>query len=84
MRITAVYDADGTILAAVVTGPDYAGPVPVPADGAELGEFDVPDPAAEMRLDEICSGFRVDRSDKRLVERCTDSTSELSRRPPAG
>lgn len=73
MRITAVFDADGTILAAVPTDPDYIGPVPAPPEGTEVEEFDVPDSATEMQLDELCAGFRVDKGEKRLVDHKTST-----------
>ncbi|MBO4209990.1 hypothetical protein [Micromonospora echinofusca] len=66
MRITAVYDADGVILAAVVdTGQDDH-PVPVASEGTEVGTFDVPRHAAGSRLDEICTSYRVDPGSRSL------------------
>ena len=67
MRITAVYDPDGIILAAAPADPHYVGPVPVASDGTERDEFDVPDSATGMSLDELCAGFRVHTGEKRLV-----------------
>jgi len=68
MRITALYDRDGVILAAVEVDADYAGPLPVATeDGTEVATFDVPDDRREQALDEICLGVRV--SARSLVER---------------
>ena len=68
MKITALYDAEGVILAAV----EYTGrndhPVPVASADKKVGTFDVPASAAKSRLDEICTSFRVDPASRRLVE----------------
>jgi hypothetical protein len=69
MRITVVYDTEGNIIAAAPADPHYTGPVPVASGGTERGEFDVPDSAAEKRLDEICAGFRVHTDENRLIHR---------------
>ena len=70
MKITALYNADGIILAAVVIDGRYDGPLPVPvaSEGTEVGTFDVPSSATESRLDEICKVFRVDTRSKRLID----------------
>jgi hypothetical protein len=67
MKITALYDADGLILAAVESTGRYDHPVPVASEGTEVGTFDVPTEAAESRLDEICLSHRVDVGSQRLV-----------------
>ena len=68
MKLIALYDADGRILAAAgVTEGDTPGPVPVAGEGTEVGTFDVPESASELRLDEICTRHRVDSQSKRLV-----------------
>ncbi len=68
MRIVAAYDAKGVIKAAAVD--DGRGPVPVPYQGTKVGVFDVPSPgegAYELRLDEVCTTFRIDTDSQRLV-----------------
>lgn len=60
MRVIALYDRDGTILAAAAVDAGYRGPVPVASEGTEVGLFDVPDSATDLRLDEICASCRVD------------------------
>ena len=68
MRITALYNKEGVIGAAVMVDGEYRGPVPVAEDGDTLGTFEVPQAAAEFRLDEICTTFRVDARTKTLVD----------------
>ncbi len=71
MRIVALYDADGRILAAAPVDDHYRGPVPVASDGTDVDMFDVPESASELRLDESCTGLRVDVSSKRLYDSAT-------------
>lgn len=69
MKITAVFDNEGTILAAVMENEEYDGPKPEPAEGMHSGTFDVPASADVLGLEEICSTFRVDpRSKRNLVK----------------
>ena len=68
MKITALYDRDGLILAAAESTGQYDDPVPVASDGNEVGTFDVPSSAAQLGLVEICTSLRVDVSSKRLVQ----------------
>ncbi|MEU9602875.1 hypothetical protein [Streptomyces sp. NPDC048057] len=68
MKLTALYDADGKILAAVeATGRDDH-PVPVATeDGTEVGTFDVPEGVSGSSLYDICTTLRVDAGAARLV-----------------
>lgn len=60
MRITAVYDKSGAILAAVEIDDHYSGPVPVAsATDHSVRTFDVPERMRKLQFDEICSGLRV-------------------------
>lgn len=68
MRITALYNKEGVIEAAVMVDGEYRGPVPVAEDGDTLGTFEVPQAAAELRLDDICRTFRVDARSKTLID----------------
>jgi hypothetical protein len=71
MRIIALYNAEGLILAAVAIDGQYHGPVPVASEGTKVDMFDVPasgEGASELRLDEICTNFRVDVGSRRLVD----------------
>jgi hypothetical protein len=70
MKLIALYNPDGVILAAVEDTGRYNAPTPVPvASGAnKVGTFDVPELAARLRLDEICKSHRVDIGAKRLIE----------------
>ncbi|MFH8614534.1 hypothetical protein ACH4E8_05565 [Streptomyces sp. NPDC017979] len=68
MRLTALYDADGKILAAVEDTGRYDHPVPVATEaGTAVGTFDVPEAASESSLYEICTMLRVDAGAARLV-----------------
>jgi hypothetical protein len=69
MKIQALYDGAGTIIAAVEIYDGYAGPVPVSADGAEMAHFDVPETLAGSTLEEICRTVRVDPASRALVSR---------------
>ena len=69
MRIQALYDRDGAIIAAATIGDDYDGPVPASAEGAEMAQLDVPDDMATNALDEICRRMRVDPERRVLVPR---------------
>ncbi|MDX6627436.1 MAG: hypothetical protein QOE56_2425, partial [Solirubrobacterales bacterium] len=55
MKIAALYDADGRIVAAAPIDEERGGPVPVATEGTEVHTFEVPENAARMRLDEICT-----------------------------
>lgn len=73
MKILAVHNAEGRILAAVAVDTGYRGPVPVASDGDRVGVFDIPAShvrasPSELRLDEIAANFRVDASAQRLVD----------------
>jgi hypothetical protein len=68
MKILAIYDSDGNIVAAVRTEAGYDGPVPVPGEGHGSGEFDVPASARELDFHEMCTTFRVDTTERRLVD----------------
>ncbi|WP_026926123.1 hypothetical protein [Granulicoccus phenolivorans] len=65
MRIRAVYDAEGVIVAAVELENGHAGPVPVATEpGHGMGTFDVPigtqEADAELTLEQVCRQLRVD------------------------
>jgi hypothetical protein len=66
MKIVAVYNGQGVILAAVVVDGQYKGPVPVAGDGHKSGTFEVSGTGA-MGLDEVAKTFRVDLASQRLV-----------------
>lgn len=72
MKITALYNARGAILAAASVDDAYRGqgrgPVPVASRGAKVGVFDVPESLSKRPLDEICTSLKVDVRSKRLVE----------------
>lgn len=73
MRVTAVYDAEGLIMAAVVTEQGYDGPLPVAGADQAVGVFDVPNqdesPLEDdgRALEAVCLGHRVDVTSKTLT-----------------
>jgi hypothetical protein len=73
MKLTALYDAEGTIIAGVLqpTG-QYDRPVPVPVASdhtSTVGTFDVPASASKLSLTELCLSHRVDHTSKALMAR---------------
>ena len=73
VKITAAYDSDGRILAAIIDE-GYEGPRPVPGEGIQVGTFDVgtSDVSADVNslsLEEICTTFRIDPESQGLVRR---------------
>ena len=74
MKIVALHNAEGHILAAVIEDDDHKGPKlrPVPPPGATLGTFEVPEPARKHTLSEICANHKIDVSGKRLVAKSAD------------
>jgi len=82
MRIIAAYDADGVIKAAAVVD-GRRGPVPVANETTKVGVFDVPSSGEgvyELRLDEVCTTFRVHTDSQRLVNR-KDAPAPKGKRP---
>jgi hypothetical protein len=69
MKIIAVYDNEGRILAAVMDDGKYRGPRPVPAEGTHGGTFEVPASVHSLSLEEICTTFRVDPKSKTLAKK---------------
>jgi hypothetical protein len=69
MKLEAVFNRDGVMLAAVAFDPNELSPRPRPvaSEGDSLGEFDVPAEYADAPLDEICRALRVDVASGRLV-----------------
>jgi hypothetical protein len=69
MKIVALYNAEGRILAAVVDDDHHKGPKlrPVASHGNALGAFEVPEPARKHSLSEICASHKIDVGGKRLV-----------------
>jgi hypothetical protein len=69
MKILALYNAEGHILAAVVDDGHHKGTKlrPVAPPGATLGTFEVPEQARHNTLSEICANHKIDVGGKRLV-----------------
>ena len=68
MKITALYNQSGKILAAAVVRDDMKGPVPVASKGSKVGTFEVPLALRELELHQLCLGHRIDTRGNRLVE----------------
>jgi hypothetical protein len=68
MRIMALHNSEGRILAAVVIDGQYNGPVPVASADTALGTFEVPASFTKLPLDEIAKNLRVDAVSRRLVD----------------
>jgi hypothetical protein len=68
MKITALYNKTGRILAAAVVRDDMKGPVPVASKGSKVGTFEVPLALRHLELHHLCSGHRIDTRGNRLVE----------------
>jgi len=69
MKIVALYNAEGRILAAVVDDDHHKGPKLRPV---ALGTFEVPEQARKNTLSEICANHKIDVSGKRLVAKSAD------------
>ena len=77
MKITALYNTSGAILAAVETNESYDGPIVVPVAsrrGTKVSVFEVPEFVSKLRIDEICMSLRVDVRSGRLID-ATRSTA---------
>jgi hypothetical protein len=68
MKLIALHDEEGRILAAVQYSDGHDGPVPVAAEGTTVTELDIPDEHAHLGLGTICRRFRVHPKRKQLVE----------------
>jgi hypothetical protein len=71
MKLFALYDGDGNIVAAVEAGEDYGGPRPTATEpGHRTDTFEVPDKHRGKALDEVCRALRVSgETDQKLVDR---------------
>ncbi len=69
MKIVALYNVEGHILAAVVDDDNHKGPKlrPVASHGTTLGTFEVPETAVKLPLGEVCANYKIDVGGKRLV-----------------
>lgn len=67
MKITALYDGDGRILAGIVDDGKYDGPRPVADKTTHIATFEVPLESAKLSLEQICLTHRVDHGAKKLL-----------------
>jgi hypothetical protein len=70
MKLRALHDDRGVILAAVVVDPDAPGsaPRPVATEGTRVSELTISQEHADLALDELCTRLRVDVERAALVE----------------
>jgi|EndMetStandDraft_3_1072993.scaffolds.fasta_scaffold558765_1 hypothetical protein len=72
MKLIALYDRQGIILAAVESTEGqygvHKGPVPVATGDNKVGTFEVPQSLARGGLADICTSLRVDVARNSLVE----------------
>jgi hypothetical protein len=68
MKITAVYNREGKILAAAIVDDDMKGPVPMASKGTKAGTFEVPVGLRGLELHQLCYGHRIDVRESLLVE----------------
>jgi hypothetical protein len=68
MKIMALHNSKGRILAAVVIDGQYNGPIPVASANTAVGTFEVPASFSRLPLDEIAKNLRVDARLGRLVD----------------
>lgn len=75
MRLRALYDDHGVVIAATLFDPeDDHGLRPVATDGGQVGEFEVPDEHRDLGLDELCRMLRVDAEAASLVRAAPSGT----------
>lgn len=68
MKITAVYDDSGRILAGIIDDGKYDGPRPVADQRTHEGSFELPAAASKLSLEEICTTFKVDVRSRNLIK----------------
>ena len=69
MKLIALHDKSGKILAAVRDMGDYKGPVPVAGKGTTVTEIEVPKAHTKLDLRDLCTRFRVHTRTCQLVEK---------------
>ena len=63
MKIIAVYDSSGSILAAVVDDGKPDMPRPVPDHGTQkVGTFRIPESISSLPIEQICTTYRINSS----------------------
>ncbi len=75
MKLIALHDDSGTILAAASLTDDYKGPIPVAGNGTRVVEVAVPQEHSRLDLAAICTQLRVDIRTRQLVERKPESAA---------
>jgi len=86
MKLIALHDQSGKILAAVRVSDYYEGPIPVAARGARVLKVDLPKAHAKLDLAALCTRLRVDKRTHELVEHKARAGRKrrVARRAPRG
>ena len=80
MKITAVYNRAGKIVAAAVVSDERGGPIPVASKGVKSGVFEVPEALRDLELHTLCSSHRIDTRKRGLVTMKQSSTEATKKR----
>jgi hypothetical protein len=67
MELSVVYDDEGTILAAAISGED--GDEPLPQPGESSGVYEVPDELSGGELHEVVQRLKIDVEARKLTQR---------------
>lgn len=67
MKLSVVYDNEGTILAAAISGDD--GDEPLPQPGESSGVYEVPDELSGGELHEVAQRLKIDAQARKLTVR---------------
>ncbi len=68
MKLIALHDDVGKIVAAARLTDNYKGPVPVAGKGTSVVKVDVPEAHAKLDIATICTRLRIDTRTYKLVE----------------
>ncbi len=79
MKLIALHDAEGRILAAYRHSAEYTGPVPVASEGTTLAQVEIPEAHHGLALDAICRGFRI-HPETKLLTRRDEAAGDAGRR----
>jgi len=68
MKLVALHDKRGKIVAAARVTDDHKGPLPVAGKGHTLVKLEIPQEHAKLDLVSMCTKLRVDARTSKLVE----------------
>jgi hypothetical protein len=73
MKLIALHDKSGKILAAVRHRADYDGPVPIAGKGTTVTKVEISKEHANLDLATLCQRFRFDARTSKLIERKSEA-----------